>query len=338
MFIIIEGPDAVGKSSMLDAIKSAVSKISGASPINTFHKGRPLEESRRWVLNEYVMSIDDLATSGATIIADRWHWGEVTYAPLKRPHTNLDGYGLLGAAGWRWVELFLLSRGATTWVMTQPLEVLQERLERRGDDFVSVDELAAIVEQYDFGISVAPSVVERLRPGDKGLSALRGVAEAVVNRAVFAQQQTAPLRAMFPEYIGSTSPRVLLLGDRRNITSEYGDETRLPFMPVNNNSGEFLLSALPDALWPRVGIVNANDIRDPDRLQRLWGVLGSPIAVALGREAERAASDAEIPVRTLAHPQYVRRFHSGDKEQYGRAIEQFARGLDPVGSAQWILQ
>jgi hypothetical protein len=340
MFVIIEGPDAAGKSSMLDALKRAITKIPGALPINSFHKGRPLEESRRWALNEYVISIDDLATSGATIVADRWHWGEVTYAPLKRPHTNLDGYGLLGVAGWRWVELFLMSRGATTWVMTQPLDVLEVRLRRRGDDFVEVDELAAIVERYDFGVSVAPSVVERLQPGDSGLSALRGMANAVVDRAMQVQKKTAPLRRDFPEYIGSTRPIALLLGDRRNITSEYGEETRLPFMPVNGNSGDFLLSALPDSFWPRAGIVNANDVKDPVRLYELWDTLGRPPVIALGREAERVAKLTEFTnlVGTVAHPQYMRRFHFDEKMHYGRTIEQLARGHNAVGSAQWILQ
>lgn len=343
MFIIIEGPDAAGKSSMLEAITRAVAQIPGALPVHSFHKGRPHQLTRRWVLNEYVLDIDELATYGATIIADRWHWGEVTYAPLKRPDTNIDGYGLLGAAGWRWVELFLMSRGATTWVLTQPLEVLQARLRARGDDFVSEGELAVIAERYEFGMTVAPSVIERLQPAADSLGSLRGMAQAVVDRALFAQKRTAVLRSMFPEYIGSPTPRVLLLGDRRNVTSEYGEETRLPFMPVNGNSGDFLLSALPERLWKQVGIVNANEI-SCESLQELWERLGYPQVIALGREAERAARAADLtqgghrPVVTLAHPQYVRRFHSGDKEQYGLAIEQIAQGTSMTGSAQWILQ
>lgn len=341
MFIIIEGPDAAGKSSMLGALEHHLSVSCGVRNAHHFHKGRPLEETRRWVLNEYVLSIDELATSGACIVADRWHWGEVTYAPLKRPHTNKDGYGLLGRAGWRWVELFLMSRGATTWILSQPLDVLRARLESRGDDFVSVGELGAIAERYDFGMTVAPSVVERLVPKPNDTSSLRGIAKAVVDRAGFSTRQTFKLRTEYPEYIGPTTPRALILGDKRNVTERYGDETRLPFMPVDGNSGEFILDALPEKIWPKLGIVNANDLDDTERLHGLWSALGYPRVISLGREAERAAIDAGLEFEmagTLAHPQYVRRFHSNDKTKYGEAIERLARGEEIQGSAQWILQ
>jgi len=341
MFIIVEGPDAAGKSSMLDALDHHLEVACGIRAVHHFHKGRPLEETRRWVLNEYVLSIDDLATSGACIVADRWHWGEVTYAPLKRPHTNKDGYGLLGRAGWRWVELFLLSRGATTWILSQPLDVLRARLEARGDDFVSSDELGSIVERYEFGETVAPSVVERLIPDPNEMSSLRAIARAVVDRAGFSSRQTFKLRTEYPEYIGPVTPKALLLGDRRNVTAKYGEETRLPFMPVDGNSGEFLLDSLPERVWPRVGIVNANELGDGERLHGLWSALGYPRVISLGREAENAAIAAGIEFEmagTLAHPQYVRRFHAADKTEYGMAIAHLANGEQLEGSAPWILR
>lgn len=341
MFIIIEGPDAAGKSSLLEALERELTLRSPNSNIYLFHKGRPLEETRRWVLNEYALSIDELATSDAYIVADRWHWGEVTYAPLKRPHTNKDGYGLLGQAGWRWVELFLLSRGATTWVMSQPLWVLQERLQNRGDDFVSVDELEAIVERYDFGIEVAPSVVAKIAPDPERRGSLRTIAKAIVDRARHGARQTIELRERFPEYIGSPTPSVLLLGDRRNVTEQYGEETRLPFMPVAGNSGEFLLDALTEKFWQRVGIANANDNLSAEQLHELWKTLRRPPVIALGREAETAvisAGLADAMAGVLAHPQYVRRFHSSDRDEYGRVIEQLARGATVERSEPWILR
>lgn len=325
MFIAIEGCDGSGKSSLVDAIETEILRCRpGVQEIVRHHKGRPPEETRRCLLYEYAISLEFTDLQNEIHLADRWHWGERTYAPLKRPHTNKDGYGLLGLAGWRWVELFMQSRGMAQFLLYQKLDVITARVGSRGDDFVDVAELETIYNAYKDTANVA-ILAETVMPGDAPLSQLSEFATHIIDVAKAASQRAAALQK-FPTYIGAVKPKVLLVGDKRNITEEHGEDTALPFLPVNGNSGEYLLSALPDSLWKHVGIVNGQEIA-PRELTELHRVLGSPPIAALGRSAESALLKTTIHVddyTVIPHPQYVRRFHSKEKESYAQAILEIA--------------
>jgi len=337
MFIVVEGTDASGKTSLISAVENEVKRRYPDRKITMSHKGRPLEETRRWVLHEYVTSCEDINFIDETIISDRWHWGEITYAPLKRAHTNIDGYGLLGKSGWRWTELFLLSRGIAEFWLYQPLEIVKSRLGSRGDDFVAVGELQEIIGQYEVAAALSASLTDKLTPDSESLDKVNELAAQVVDVAE-KKLNEARFTRRYKNYIGSPNPDALLVGDRRNIVERYGEETQLPFMPVDGNSGEFLLSALPDTFWRNVGIVNANDFEV--NLHDLWLDLNRPRIVVLGRLAEKAIMRTEINPKhydVLPHPQYVRRFHNKDKEIYGQAIEKSAyNNLEK--DSPWILR
>lgn len=337
MFIIVEGPDGSGKSSLVQELSRFVAERYPDRRVATLHMGKPVEESRRWCLSNWAVRIENVdfndEADGVIMIGDRWHWGEVTYAPLKRAHTCKDEYGLLGLPGWRFVELALLSRGAVQFVIKQPVDVLIERVGVRGDDFVNVGELKQISELYDFGIKNAARV-EIVTPDPHSLSELPKLAERLVEVALERRDAAAKL-SMFKEYIGSHRPSVLLVGDKRNRQ----DVTIMPFYPINGNSGEYLLSCLPDPFWKNIGIVNGTEVCGP-RLMSLWNVLGQPRVVALGRMAEKSVIKSGLPsslVNVVPHPQYVRRFHHHDRYEYGLAIERLSH-TDPTKEDPWILR
>jgi len=321
MFIVVEGPDGSGKSSVVSALIERATSMFSDREVVTYHMGRPAEETRAWVLNEWATSVANVNwTDGYIVIADRWHWGEVTYAPIKRPHTCTDEYGLLGKGGWRLVELMLLSRGAVQFVMKQPLDVIVERVGVRGDDFVKTSELEKICELYDFGMRNAARV-EVVSPDPYDMSALPALADRMLTIAKEREAQVKNV-AQFPEYIGPARPSVLLVGDRRNDPNG----PILPFFPARGNSGDYLLTHLPDPFWKNVGIVNGTELCG-SRMSLLWATIGRPRIVALGRMAEKSLKDASIPrelVNVVPHPQYVRRFHHRDGYEYGRAIERLS--------------
>jgi len=333
MFIVVEGPDGSGKSSLVSALHDAAASRWPDRSVVSFHMGKPEEETREWCLRQWATSIETTDWSDGLIgIADRWHWGEVTYAPLKRPHTCKDEYGLLGLPGWRLVELALLSRGVVQFVVLQPIEVLQRRIAARGDDFVDVSELERIRKLYLGGIEKSARV-EIITPPDGDMDALPGVAERMLLIASERERETRNL-ALFPEYIGGPRPSVLLVGDRRN--NQVGTPI-MPFFPVNSNSGDYLLSCLPDPFWKSVGIVNGSEVCG-GRLLLLWETLGRPRIVALGRLAEKSIRNDMIPkdvVNVAPHPQYVRRFHHHDREEYGLAIERLSGN---IREDRWILR
>ena len=335
MFIAIEGSDGAGKTSLLAAIEAELVRQSPDVQITRHHKGRPPEETRRCLLHEYAISLENEDLLQSVHLADRWHWGERTYAPIKRPHTNKDGYGLLGIAGWRWVELFMQSRGMAQFWLYQKLDVIKARVAERGDDFVDVSELEEIYDAYIEASKVA-ILAETVIPGNATIDELPAFAAHIIDTAKAAAQRASALRR-FPRYIGAVRPKVLLVGDERNITEEYGEETILPFMPVANSSGSFLLSALPENLWRHVGIVNGTEM-DSYELHELHKTLGSPRIAALGRGAEKAILRTTIHVddyATIPHPQFVRRFRNSDLADYGLQIQKISEG---EGAGTWALQ
>jgi thymidylate kinase len=339
MFIVIEGTDASGKTSLIYAIHEELRKMYLGTNIVEFHKGKPAEKTRRWVLNDYVNSIEHRDWFRLVGLSDRWHWGEVTYAPKYRPDTNKDGYGLLGKAGWRWVELFLMSRGVAQFWLYQPLEVVQARLAERGDEFVQVDDLEEILTNYKTAAQNSV-LAEILTPNADSKDEIKDLAKYIVDKA-HAIADSSQFLAHFPQYIGNPRPKVLLVGDVRNISKKYGEETMLPFMPVNGNSGEYLLSSLPDDLWRDCGIVNINDPGVKLNFTALWNALGFPKIAVLGRLAEKTI--ASIPVHedyytVLPHPQYVRRFFNKTKEEYGQAIARVANAEKKDKEETWIVR
>ena len=336
MFIVIEGTDASGKTSLIEAVYQEMQQRLPGAQIKTFHKGKPEELTRRWVLNDYVNSIEHINWFRAAGLSDRWHWGEITYAPKYRPATNNDGYGLLGKAGWRWTELFLRSRGVAQFWLYQPLEVIEARLSTRGDEFVEVQDLREILAQYEIANKV--SMNERVQPEPDSISEIPALARYIVDRAELIADDAAHLE-MFPYYIGGPRPKVLLVGDKHNATKRYGKETDLAFMPVDGNSAEYLLEALPEDLWRDVGIININDGDNKQSFNALWTMLGFPKIIVLGRLAEKTLSS--IPVdehyySVLPHPQFVRRFANKRQEEYGEAIARLA--TTDTKEDKWILR
>jgi hypothetical protein len=332
MFIAVEGTDASGKSTLVKAVASKLQASQGAT-VNLFHKGAPKDLSRKGVLSEYVESIQNYNWFSATAVADRWHWGEVTYAPIKRRHTNVDGFGLLGVAGWRWTEMFLRARGITQFWLYQPLEVIHERIETRGDDFVTSDELDHILSLYKFAFRSTLSCV-RLSPGRDSFDSVNDLADDVIKDAKKLQLEVQHLER-FTWYIGPPQPKALLVGDERQDETD----TMLPFKPSGANSADYLLNALPDETWREYGIINSADVYGEDII-RLIEALGNPRIIALGRMAEkrlRQSSLYESSYSVLPHPQHVRRFHYSDQAEYGRAIESFANGKTQEYSS-WLLR
>lgn len=337
MLIVVEGTDASGKTTLVSEIQKQLNNNFPNNSVEFFHKSKPGEMTRRWVLNDYVMSIENSDWTQRIGVADRWHWGEITYAPIKRPESSIDGYGLLGLAGWRWVELFLASRGVTQIWLYQPLDVIKQRLSVRGDDYVSVDELDQILLQYRKAGSQTATEFSILEPEPNSLDNIPNLARNIIENSQYNVSKVEGLRN-FPWYIGRPDPGVLLVGDTQNIKTKYGRETILPFMPVDGNSGEFLISCLPDKFWKTVGIINVNDPHVSE-VEKLWNVLNRPKIIALGRLAEKglkANGFKDDQYVVLSHPQHVRRFFNSRKLDYGQEI--FNQAQEYNRESTWILR
>jgi thymidylate kinase len=335
MWIILEGPTAAGKSTLFREINDICRAVHEVTP-RWMHKGQPAELTRRWALDEYVLSMENwYRPMRSHVLADRWAWGEITYAPIYRPSTNKDGYGLLGMAGWRWTEMYLMSRGALTVYVTADVDILIQRRQDRGDDHVTNDDDLRHVASLCTAAALKAPTCRVTHDTTYSPSSGSTAAGIVMTAALLAKM--ADRLDDYPEYIGAVAPTVLLVGDMRNEGRDgrYAGVTKLPFMPINGNSGDYLLRALPEPLWRATGLVNGNDIGD--RFTGLHEALGHPPIVALGAQARAAVENAGVPpelVTTIHHPGYARRFKYGNIIGYGEAIASAAAGRKV--EAEWL--
>jgi thymidylate kinase len=304
MLIIIEGPDCAGKTTLADRLQAEIER-STKEEVLRLSSGPPTGHP----LDEYVVPLLGYRpATGAHIICDRLHWGEYVYpAVLNRP-SSLDD------AIFSYIEMFLLSRGAYVVSTNQPTSVLEKRMRERGDDLIRPEQLAAISAGYLAveGKSMLPTTFRRGDVTQQGI-------EAIIGRASVLETVLRPLNK-YTTYVGPRKPKRLLLGDVRGPafqTDNPIDKLRPAFMPYRSMSGAYLWKAMtryPEPTVSTVGVANACDVDDP---LHLWMTLGQPQVVTLGQNARRCWKGLadEAP-----HPQWVRRFHHNQVDDYHHQI------------------
>ena len=308
MFIAFEGVDGAGKSGLARAVADEIRKTDRDGTVQEIHHG-PLDKPP---LDAYVHSVGDyVPTSGRHIVGDRWHWGEEIYGPLYRDKSALT----LGQ--FRWIEMWLASRGANIWHVTQPIDRLRKRLTARGEDFLQSHHVDHVKSEFQRRSDDSMTCFGTLEPeGDT-----KDLVTRILNRARYSETEIGTRIHRFPSYVGPALPRVLLVGEKRGGQPPH--PTTSAFLPVNGNSGEFLLSSLASDFWRVVALVNG--VEEGDNLTQLVEELAGPSVIALGRAASDVLLDLGIDHGGVPHPQYVRRFHNKRQREYGAMIREFAR-------------
>ena len=310
MFVIFEGCDGSGKSSLAAAVAEEVRKRHPEDTVQEIHRS----QLKRPPLDEYVFDVSDYEPDiPIHIVADRWHWGEEVYGPLYR------GKSASTLGQFRWMDMWLSSRGATTWHVTQPIERIVDRLNARGEDFLRGEHIMTVLQVFDDIAKQAATSTDSVEPeGDTSV-----LVQRIVNRAEYQAQSSANTRK-YASYVGDPMPHTILVGEKRGGEPPYVTESA--FMPINGNSGEYLLSSLPADWWRGVALVNG--VEEGDKLTQLVEDTAGPQVVALGRAASDVLMDLDIEHGGVPHPQYVRRFHNSKQSDYGILIREHARTGD----------
>jgi thymidylate kinase len=201
MWAIIEGPDGAGKTSLANAVAELINA-------EITHLGPP--ESPEQALDAVIGG--PFATyapgEGVEIVSDRHHWGDPVYGPIKRPEHDVDGFGEIGRAGWRYAELFAASRGAATILVEVDPHVAKMRIADRGDDYVDATHVDDIIARYDWLARGSLTIAARLQlnqPQDHDV-----YAEAVAQWARKREFEATPL-GKYKHYVGSPRPRLLVV-------------------------------------------------------------------------------------------------------------------------------
>jgi hypothetical protein len=305
--IVLEGPDGAGKSTLARRIIEHDALLTRRRHL--MHRG-PIRSD---ALTEYLRPLNEVvddAQNGvdSVFVFDRWHVGELIYGPILRGRSRLTDVQAV------YIEMVLQSLGCCFLHVSQPIHALEARWEIEPDDLIKKEQLREIANKYweytfwhDHWATISPTED----------SPIPFSLETVV-----ATRTPAPLPG---RYVGPKRPKVLLLGDAR---AANGLHWSWPFVPQGHLSGDWLIEAMitGGVQYMRVGLVNACELTTHD-LYKLWQDLEWPAVISLGRNAEKAWKRLSVNTGIrIHHPQYMKRFHSGDKEAYGKIIKEQMRG------------
>jgi hypothetical protein len=316
--ILLESVDGGGKSTLADRIADTFTFLTEDLPnppvLIRVHKGQPAPgldafqeyelPLERFDLCDLIRSKDDL------VIMDRWHGGEIPYGTIYRDHSRLTMGGLLH------VEMTLTAMGVVK-VLAQPdnVDIVRMRLHNRGEDFLRPEHVDRVHAWYES----LGSLYDYVRGPETTPSELLELAR---DRAL-GGKPAAPLS--WSGYVGSPTPRLLLVGDQRNDGPRSRLEFPRAFTPWDAaGSAAYLMSTLVLGDMRRdVGIVNAHELGvnlvDVEKLDP------RPTVVALGRLASKTLTNLGIEHEAVPHPQYVRRFRNKQMSWYAQEIKEAAR-------------
>jgi len=264
MWIILEGVDGSGKSTLLEVL---VKKMPGTVKVG--HLGPP-ESASTAILECLSGGIDKsdgdrLYRPGSWhLVSDRLHMGCPVYGPLYRPDLDVDGYGDFGKAGWRYMELYLASRGAVTFLVTVSPDTAIRRVKARGEEnFFSVESiietLPTLIDRYDW--IATDSLTLGVRVFEPHMDELEDWASMIMAIA-FSRENDVLDIAEFDDYIGTPWPKTL-------IVCEPIRETRLE-----------ILDAIDDSTWMEVGFCSS--AHTAEDLTTLATMLDDPVIVGMG--------------------------------------------------------
>lgn len=255
MLIILEGVDGAGKSTLASAIEKEIKKTQPDDTVEYIHAS----QIKGTVYEEYVEPLVDYTPSrGRHIIIDRWHVGERIYGPLYR---NSSGYDNSGGS-YEWIELFLGSKGARLWNVTQTLETLQERLAARGEDYLEERHVDFVREQFSVLSKQSAIFASEVSPNETTLSV---IAEHIVVDAAYADFRAASLQGYgIKSYVGRTfdDPQTILVVDNK--------AKNIGFNPEKSEEARILLDTLrPDFIQNLAVVSSVSQSALAELLERL---------------------------------------------------------------------
>ena len=267
MWIILEGVDGSGKTTLLAEI---VNQLTGlARPFKVGHLGPP--EAPETAIDECIKGsgIDPedpdriYRPGGWHLVSDRLHMGCPVYGPLYRPDVDVDGYGDFGIAGWRYIELYLSSRGAVTFLALVSPDTAIERVRRRNsENHFSVESiietLPTLIDRYEWlasdTMTLGPRVFE---PHMEEIEDWANMMIAIAK----AREDVVKDLAQFEDYIGPPNPGTLIICE-----------------PIRDTRLE-VLAAVDDSVWQDIGFCSS--ARTHQDLEKLVEILDYPHVVGI---------------------------------------------------------
>lgn len=300
MIIMLEGTDCAGKSTLANRLVEYAQSRGFTAEVR--HYGVP----QRHPLEEYEFDLEQMdPPTEHLVVFDRYHLGQLVYGGLYQDEN------LLGMGGAWHVNALLERYGTLPFIVSPPLDVVRQRLEMRGEDYLKSEHVEHVWRTYqqlsdEFSIPLLTSDLD-----DDDLRVLVDTAHSRAKRA-------EPLR-QFSTYVGPRFPEILLVGDRQNFGGGEPAQHRSAFMPYPDTLGKLLCDTIvrhPILGRKRIGLVYALE----DDIGLLVDTLGQPKIVALGWTAKGTCARSDVLYGSVQHPTYMRHCTNKKHEKYAEAI------------------
>lgn len=300
MLIVVEGPDLTGKTTLARRLAAEVG-------CTVRHAAAPTRPS----IEEYETNLDDFAPGYEPLVLDRWHVGENVWPTVYDRTSDFDLPTRIH------VEMFMRSRGALlVYGQRDPVKLAVELVEN--DEPLPPELLPFVTKAY---LDARVFSAEWAQSWDYDYDGDIRIREILRDAKLRADKVKPVWDVLGPGWVGIPNPRVLLVGDELGPEKEGREPPNdVPFAPYKDTSGHYLLSCVEE--WRDTAIVNAHQGRTGKvrNLGEVWNAFGRPKVVALGRRAADALSSAFVPHGEVAHPQFWRRFHYKERNEYWNQI------------------
>lgn len=255
MLICLEGVDGAGKSTLAAAIMKVIEKQYPEDTVEYLHAS----QITGTVYEEYENPLKDYVPgTGRHIVIDRWHVGEQIYGPLYREVSKFEESPGAYAA----IEMFLASKGARLWVVTQTLETLQERLAARGEDYLQEKHVDFVRTSFSELGKESMIFANEISPADENVY---DFAEHMVVDAEYAEMRAASFQGYgITSYKGQTfvDPQTVLVVDNKAKNIGFHPE-------LSEEATQFLSRLRPDFINNMAVISSVSQRSLVDILDRL---------------------------------------------------------------------
>ena len=301
MFIIIEGADKTGKTTLANAIVKGL----GCKYV---HFGKP----QKYPATEYAEYA--LATNG-NVVLDRFYLGELVYGPLLRGNCGIT---LLEFAT---LERILRLKQAIFIQTTTDFSLANKRL-AVSTQHEAVDSLQNEKAAYGFMLLQNHSKLQHVIKYDG--STKENLVDVLyqLSKLKFVVEKDQKIIQKVCTGIGSpVGSKFVFVGEAVNQRATW---LNLPF--DRGVSSQFLLDSFKAAGVPedKVYLCNADKLEsaEVDFLTR-----EKTVFIALGKKAEAKLKHLDVPCHALPHPQFVKRFHWKNHDFYINDLKSIVKGF-----------
>jgi len=298
--IIVEGSDGSGKTTLAGSLSVRLG-------YGYVHMSTPDDPKRPF--DYWWRRIYPELRKYPGLVLDRLHWSEKLYGELFRGGSGLSEHD-------RWVlEGWLLGRGACVIRCQPPLENVLASVSKDPNQLHHSQEMTrAVYAEYTKSWDTVLPVVTFDYTVDGPSTRL--------NPHLFLPRIPS-LSLVYPG-IGYAQPRAVLVGDRHNLCNLKKMICHDPLV-FRSTSGDFLRRALQSVGLTLYDYYIINGWTDSEvyltpEPTDVKPLLGSTF-IALGKQGEAALTAGHLPsAGNVGHPQWWRRFHHAELEEYGRQI------------------